>query len=304
MFIFWLICCFSSSSCGIPASDDDEATLSTSLLSEIDDIDDDVFETDNIDQEHYDAGCLTQVRCNNYFQELPLDPRVSILQYLHKCDIHSLMRTSKNNRDSCKQYVRNLLSIKFDYLLTHNESEITLKHLLNIPFVSSIAMNASSMPFYFAKKRNDSTKSSKYIGIDSKTNNGFISFWLKRIKISDPQCNIITIVFNATNIHCIYWSDTSDISSLHDPIYIYSLERTQSSNSKDINGINAIMLNGKIRDVWDDGVMWCLNDQWKSSMFWPKIKDKMGCPYILVLILLGVIAVLMLILAFLSSYRH
>ena len=201
---------------------------------------------------------------------LPLDVRVSMNGYLERGDIHSWMRTSRDNLNSCQQYVRNLISIKFDYLLNHNDSGVTLKHLLEIPFIDPISTNASNIVIYF---RPSNRTSSKYIGIDSVSGNAFISFWIKKVHLSHHQWKIITFIFNETGIDCIYCSDTSQIFTLKKPIKINSIKFKQS-DLNDIRAINALLLNKKIGSILGEDDTWCLNEHWFDAMIWPRIKGK------------------------------
>ena len=140
---------------------------------------------------------------NSFFESLSLDMRVSIIEYLPTKSINSLMRTNQNNLYSCNQYIYRLLSHKFSYLLNVSNA-INIKHLLSIPFVDSIKINVSRMPFYFGKSNGTSAK---YIGLDTKTNNAFISFYLKKV-YTEPfrRWKIISFVFNETSIESIYLS--------------------------------------------------------------------------------------------------
>ena len=237
------------------------------------------------------------------YQHLPLDIIVSINGFLKRKDIHSLMRSNQKNLHFCQQYIRRVLFDKFDYLLNHNESKINIKHLLNIPFVNPIIMNASYMPFYFGRRnrtvRSRST-SSMYIGIDRNTNYGFISFWLKKISCEYeiyPQFKIITVVFNATNIHCIYITHAHDLFSFKHPIKAHSL-LNETSDADDIKAINDLLRAGKIRCLSDDNATWCLNQMWHSCMFWLRIKDAFLHPArrnIFMLLIVILIAYLVLI---------
>ena len=198
---------------------------------------------------------------------LPFVLSVSINGYLKKKDIHSWMRSCKSNLDSCQHYIRNLLSIKFDYLLSHNDSKIQIEHLLNIPLVDSIVANPLFMPVYIGTA---SRSSSKYIGIDRMSGNGFISFWMKRIDIEHHPWRIITFVFNATQIDPIYLSDSSDHPSILTPLSL----RPSHSMANQIKVINEILFTGKIDGVAGQCALWCLHDQWESFMFWPRIRAK------------------------------
>ena len=190
------------------------------------------------------------------------------------------MRTSKNNLDSCKQYIRNLIANKFEFLLNHNESNIKIKHLLKIPLVDPIVMNASMMPSYFSKGNG-----SKFIGIDRETGNGFLSFWIKKLTIEWTYCRIITILFNRTNTHRIYYSDPFESLSFLDPTSAHShvLELDfNHSNSDDIKGINTLLLNKNTKWmlVCDRNKDWCLNELWESCMFWVNVRDCLTRPRI------------------------
>ena len=210
-------------------------------------------------------------------QLLPLDIRVSVNWYLEKKDIHSWMRSCKSNLASCRQHVRNLLCSKFEFLLNHNESRIDIKHLLNIPFVDPIVMNASMMPSYFGT-RGGSKVSSKYIGIDSETGNGFLSFLIKKVQVECHQCRIITIVLNETNVHRIYYTHRFQslfvLDAMESSSKSLSLDFKNHSDLGDIKGINTLLLDGhKQRMLLHDPYRWCLHEHWESCMFWLKVRN-------------------------------
>ena len=167
--------------------------------------------------------------------------------------------------------IRKLIFVKFSYLLNHKNSTVDIKRLMDIPFVEPIIMNASYLPFYFGNIQNKSLKTSKYIGIDAMTNHGFISFWMKKVQINYQECKIITIVFNKTNIHCLYFSDSSDLLTLKYPRQLYSFDNAPR-DADDVRAINELLLNGKIRGLSNDEAIWCLNELWQSCMFWPNLK--------------------------------
>ena len=201
---------------------------------------------------------------------LPLDVRMQFAEFLQKQDMHSFIRSCKSNLDSCRLYIHSLISIKFAYLLNHNRSKVSIKHLLNIPLVDSITINPIAMTFYFNRT------SSRYIGIDSKTGNGFISFWIKRVDIKQYHWKIITILFNKTGVDFFYLSDSSRRSSLISPMRLEPLNGNSSSYYR-LKAINQIVLNGTVTetpDIFGHVAMWCLNDQWESRMFWPRMRAK------------------------------
>ena len=218
-----------------------------------------------LEMEHFE-----NIHNTDAMQLLSSDIRVSITIYLERRDIHSFMRTSKNNLDSCKQYVHDFVTGKFRYLLNHNESKITIKHLLKIPFVDPISINSWTISFYF---RPFNRTSSKYIGIDNVSGNAFISFWIKKVHLSHHQWKIITFIFNGTGIDCIYCSDTSQIFTLKKSIKINSIKYKQS-DLNDIKAINALLLNKKISSILGEDDTWCLNEHWFDAMIWPRIKGK------------------------------
>ena len=221
---------------------------------------------------------------------LPMEITESIAGYLEIMDLRALMRSCKCNLLSCKQYIRTLLSRKFHYFLTGNRL-VNIDGLLQIPLINSISINASDMAFYFANSRK---MTSKYIGIDAITDNAFISFWLQSISIPISQWKVVTVIFNHTNIECIYVSDSS---SFRYPWKTSSFK----SDLTDIQIFNNIIISGKISSILGDNQMYCLYEQWEACMFWPRIRAKIkwnyntinkrkccvwGCPIFLVLFLL------------------
>ena len=230
---------------------------------------------------------------HTYLLILPVDIRMLIIGYLQKKDIHSLVRSCKSNLDACKQWIYNLISTKFDYLLRHNCSTINIKHLLNVPFVDPIAMNVCDMALYFQTSHNKSITSSKYIGIDANTSHAFLSFWMKKMLIDDPQSDIITVVFNKTSVDYFHFSDpcVREINAVQFCLL--------GNNNLDISEINSVLLTGKIIDTFSDGAVWCLNDKWESHMLWPRIKAEMtsfGRPvtiiYLIILLILWIISMM------------
>ena len=224
----------------------------------------DVNQTNN--QKHRDIFSPEYLRIPSILS-LPFDLSISINGYLEREDMRSLARCCKLNLDSCKRYIRNLVSIKFDYLLNHNESRIKMKHLLNIPFIDSITRNPLLMPIYISSSNRTS---SKYIGIDSKTDNAFLSFWMKRINIEHHQWRIITFVFNETHIERIYLTDSSDHASIISPPTVEPF----ASTANQVKVINEILLNGKIDGLEGQRALWCSHDMWESFMFWSRIRVK------------------------------
>ena len=224
-------------------------------------------------QEH-----LSSNKAHNSTSILLLPPDVSMLinGYFSIRSIHSLIRTCRFYLYSCKQYIRNLLSNKFTYLLTQNESKVTIKQLLNIPIVDAIIVNAGILPIFFVKGTR-SKKSSKYIGIDSMTGNGFISFWMRRVDINRHQTKIITVLFNATGIACIFLSDSSRKSFLYHSIKLNPLSDNESVADR-LGTIISMLVNGETRGISRDYALWCLNDQWESCMFWPNLRAKFRIP--------------------------
>ena len=238
-----------------------EATRTTALLSA-----------------YYRCDINVQINHATSIQNLSMDIQQSIAGYLQRKDIHSFMRTNQNNLLSCKQYIYKLISIKFNYLLRHKSNKININHLLSIPFVDSIAMDARDMPFYFRKILNASknSASSKYIGLDTITNHAFISFRIKKIGIDDdpPPCKIITILFNETNIYCIYFSNGP--VSYKFPMIIHALKKQPDSSkeSKNMNkAINLLLITGKVQISSNGNATWCLISMWDSYMFWPRIRN-------------------------------
>ena len=264
----------------------DETTLSVELLSKSD-----------------RSECTDQQRNYPYNNEmhllkLPLDTRMSIIDYLQKKDIHSLMRSSKSHLNSCRQWIHHLLSVKFDYLLAHNCSRIKIKHLLNVPIVDQIKMNACDMARYFHSKQNKSSTSSKYIGIDINSSSAFISLWMKKVRMDDPQGDIVTIVLNDSRIHYFHFSDPFPQRST---LQFWLL----GNNDLDIREICDVLLTGKVRDISDNNALWCLNDQWESCMFWPRVKAEMASfnkrvtvIYLLLLFALWIIAMTAIVVGF------
>ena len=197
-------------------------------------------------------------------QDLSLDLWTLIIGHLQRKDIHSLLRSNRHNMHCCRQFIRNLLGIKFSSLLSHPSSDINVKHLMNIPLVDPICINASDVPNYFKNGQGQS----KLIGIDSKTGNGFVSFWMKQVKFLEPETKILSILFNETGVYCLYLSESSYPLSFVFPSKMYKIN--VSSDPKDMEVISTILLKGKITD---DYAAWCLADKWESCMFWPNVKD-------------------------------
>ena len=197
-------------------------------------------------------------------QNLSLDLWTLIIGHLQRKDIHSLIRTNHHNMHCCRHFVHHFLSMKFSFLLRHKSSEIKSKHLLSIPLVDPISINASDIPHCFKAAKGQS----KLMGIDSTTGNGFISFWMKQVKIIDPECKVISVLFNATGVHSLYVSETSYPLSFVYPIQLFKINT--SSDPRDMKAISTILLKGKITDGYGT---WCLADKWESCMFWPMIKD-------------------------------
>ena len=207
---------------------------------------------------------------------LPLDLRTEIAEFLQRKDIHSFARSCKLNLYSCRQYIRRLLLIKFQFLLNHNHSKINIKHLLNIPLVDSITMNPLLMPFYFGIV-NRSRASSKYIGVDGKTGNGFISFWMKRVHIKLQPWIILTFLFNSSSIECIILSDASRSALIND-INSFKL-LSFSIDIAAIEFLQTVLLHGKIDGiVGDEESTWCLYAEWDSCMFWVRVREKLKNP--------------------------
>ena len=206
---------------------------------------------------------------NTSILSLPMDLRLSIIGYLRMKDMHSLIRTCKSNLYSCKQYIHSLLSIKFKYLLNQNKGKIKIKHLMNIPLVDSIIVNPLFLPIYIGVTNRTSAK---YFGIDNKTGNGFISFWIRRIEIKRRPWRIITFVFNQTGIDCIYLSDSSRRLSFFSPIKLRPLNENGSSYYR-LKVINELVSTGEKGMMCDD-VLWHFNYHWESCLFWPRIRAK------------------------------
>lgn len=257
------------------------------------------------DYYHCDINALIN-QAPSSMQNLSMDVRQSIIEYLQKNDIHSFMRTNKNNLQCCKQYMFKLTSIAFNYFLTHKSTTIEIKHLMDIPFVSSITINTTAMIFYFVNLKNGSKKSasSKYIGLDADTNNAFISFRVKKIEVDAHESKTITIVFNETNIHCIYFSDSSEM-------YSFQL-RNDPCDSNNIKAINSLLLTGRVNILSNDNASWCLNELWEAHMFWPKIKNSImvphecgpvHCPNIYLTIVIVGLATVVIVMGILLLYR-
>ena len=212
---------------------------------------------------------------NSKLMSLPFDCRLSIVGYLNRKNMHSFIRSCKENSLLCKEYIHRLICSKFDYLLKHDCCTIDIQHLLNTPLVDSICMNASDMVTYFqSKKRNKSSTSSKYMGIDRNTSNAFLSFWMKEVNVHHPESDIITIVFNASNIHFVHFAEPfARVNSIQ--VYIYGSEYMDVKTLTLIKGVSSILKAGKLRDEAPDNHMWCLIDQLESCMVWPRFKESL-----------------------------
>ena len=227
-------------------------------------------QTNNQEHHHHDDFFDHPVNTTSILS-LSMDLSLSICAHLERKGIRSLMRSCKFFLISCREFFHRVLLDKFVYLLKHNESKINIKHLLKTPLVDSIIMNASVMSLYFGK-RNASIMSSKYIGIDSETGNGFISFWIKKVQIGLHQCRIITVLFNQTNIYRIFITDTFHSLSFLHPLGSYSLHYN-SSELNDIKAINILMLAGYIKRILRNPDTWCLYEQWESGIFWLRVRN-------------------------------
>ena len=201
-------------------------------------------------------------------QAIPFVLQTSIIGYLQRNDMHSFIRCCKNNLRLCTQYIHDLLSIKFKYLLeyTANSNRMDIYHLMSIPFVDSITYQPMSMPNYFG-----SNMSANYIGIDARTGNAFISFWLRKAQIKPDHWRVVTVVFNKSNIDCMFLSDTSHITTFIRPLKICSMYYRHGS---DIRAINALYFTGSISSIFGDKDTWFLNDRWEAYMFWIKGKKE------------------------------
>ena len=219
------------------------------------------------DVQYQDQKSLNHAPIANvtFIPSLPVDIWLIVYGHLHKKDMHSLIRSCKFHLHSCRRFIHSLLSVKFKSLLNQNDRKIKIKHLLNIPLVDSIVVSSVSFPFWFG----GNNRSSKYIGIDKKSGNGFISFWLKRVDINVHQWKIITILFNQTGVDGVYLSDSSRWTYLTVATKLRPLYDNTSITDRS-RAIEQILLNGKIRYI----AFWCLNDQWESCMFWPRIRGK------------------------------
>ena len=204
---------------------------------------------------------------------LPTDVGHSIYGYLTIRDIRLLIRTCKSNLFSGKQYIKHLLCINFQYLLSHNESKITTNHLLKIPFVDSITLNALFMPSYFGLTNKTSAK---YIGIDRVTGYGFISFLLKKIDVNayPPPLRVLTFVFGEDCIVGLYLRDPLRSSALTSQIRLNPLS---VKHAIAVQLIIQILLYGQANGITGSSDLWCLYDQWESCMFWPRIQAKVQC---------------------------
>ena len=204
---------------------------------------------------------------------LPFDLRMKLTEFLQRSEKHSFLRTCKSNLNSCRLYIHRLISTKFQYLLSLRHSRINVNHLLSIPLIDTITINPMSMAIYFGLL-NTSCMSSKFIGIDKITGNAFLSFRMKRVAVFRQPWRIITFVFNATGIVCIYLSDTLTLASLTDPYM--KLDFTLSDETA---GIETVLLKGKISGMVDgERDVWCLFDQWESNMFWVRVRSIFECP--------------------------
>ena len=192
-------------------------------------------------EEYQDRAPLNQADYLTSMLSLPLDLRMKLTEFLVREDMRSLARSCKLNLDSCRQYIHTLISAKFDYLLNHNDSKITIKHLLNIPFVDTIKFNPLLMPSYFGKLRIART-SSKYVGIDGKTGNGFLSFWLKRVDNKRREWIILTFVFNSSSIERIIFTDAQRTALIND---MNIFKETFANDIAAIEFLNAVLLNGR-----------------------------------------------------------
>ena len=207
---------------------------------------------------------------NAKMRSIPLELKEAIIQYVHIDDIHSLLQTCRSYSILCKRHIRGLLSRKFRYLLKDNNA-INIDHLMQLPMVYSTSAYASKMHIFFNKDRRN--KKSIYIGIDSISGNAFISFWIQSVQIHNQECKIITIVFNETNIHRIYVSETMSPLSFLYPTRFSSLYYKQSY-SNNIEAMNTLILTGKISSILGETACFCLKDKWDSCAFWLKIREQ------------------------------
>ena len=253
-----------------------------------------------------DIGALIKYKTGPSIQNLSLDLLESVISCLQRKDIHSFMRSNQNNLLLCQQYISKLITTKFNHLLTHKSTSISLHQLLIIPFVDTITINATDMPLYFGNINNDSRNvtSSKYIGLERNTNNALISFWLKKIQIDTPKCKIMTIVFNATNIDCIYFSDTMGPFSFKYPMQRRAL-RNDVDDSNDIKAIYTLLSGAKVQILSKDNAMWCSNELWESYMIWPRMKHAVCHPHPnTTLMLVSGLASLLIILGVLLIHKY
>ena len=210
---------------------------------------------------------MNQAHNETLILSLPLDIRLIIYEHLQIKDMHSLIRSCKFYLHSCNRYIRSLLCIKFKYLLSQNKGKVKIKHLINIPFVDSIIVDSVNFPRWFGKNNGSKIPSSKYIGVDRKSGNAFISFLMKRVDINLHEWKIITVLFNETGIDGIYLSDSSGWSYLTVARKLRPLNDNASIADRS-RAVEQILLNGKIQ--CDD--LWCLDDQWESCMLWPRVR--------------------------------
>ena len=206
---------------------------------------------------------ITYDKMSNDFVPIPLDPTFKMMEYLLPRDFQSLMRSCKNNHRLCTLYIHQFLSNKFRYLLANNPS-ITVEHLMKIPFISTIKINLGMIPFYFGRQNKTN---SIYIGLDVRTQNAFISFWIQKVQIKRAS-RFMTFVFNETGLHSIYMSQQFAYFS-------YALKSVKSasinfkkSDKNDIKAISELLLNEKISDILGDPTgTWCFKHRWDSFMF-------------------------------------
>ena len=189
-------------------------------------------------------------------ESIPLDVMLRMMNFLSINDLQSMKRSCKSNLRLCRQYICNLISSKFRYLLV-NEPAITIEHLIKIPLIDPLKMNILHIPFHFGK---DNRTNSVYIGFANSTKNAFISFWIHPIALKQAA-RFVTFVFNETSIESIYLSKRS-----------HNLARSQKVDSiwykysdlNDLAAIRQLLLKGKISLVLNSSDVWCLNDKLKA----------------------------------------
>lgn len=200
----------------------------------------------------------------------PVDTIAYIAEFCgEKETINSLMKTCKSNLRACQIFIDRIL------LCPLINVGLDRKEILKIPLINPIKMDAQKMPYHFINH----TSSDKYIGTDKRSNQAFISLWLRKLEtIGNPKHSqkYISIIFGDKSIHKIILADRFRIP------YYYTLPSLwyRRSNTSDIEAINHLLTHKVIRKIlFDDKTIWCLNKQWESKNHWLIIKDncKLAC---------------------------